>query len=606
MNERSPRNPFEKPLDQAIEQIKAQTIPHKAMRRALLRARRISRTSDGWSGLPQRLILIGSAVAAVLICGVLTSHWSMYLKNQNASGSIAKKSNNTAVVCLDEVVQGMPANTFVGVPLATGHVIGMESSWPPITGHNTEAYDHFEENRFQSAKHHPLSTFAVDVDTASYANIRRFLNYGTLPPRGAVRIEEMINYFAYDYPQPQDGRPFSVHIDSAECPWRPEHRLVRIGLKGKELSFAQKPPANLVFLIDVSGSMKAPNKLPLLKRSLELLTQQLGEDDRVAIVVYAGASGVILPSTPGTQKSRILAAISQLEASGSTNGGQGIQSAYAIAEQHFIKGGVNRVLLATDGDFNVGITSHSELVQLIEEKARTGVFLSVLGFGTGNLKDSLLEKLADKGNGNYSYIDTIREGQKVLVQQASGTLVTIAKDVKIQVEFNPAKVTAYRLIGYENRLLENEDFRDDKKDAGEIGAGHTVTALYEVVPAGVKIDLPEPEKLKYQKPANPENKPSDEWLTVKVRYKLPDEKQSQLFEKAFIDEGARWQDASDDFRFAAMVASFGMLLRDSKYKGNATFASISEMAANALGRDPFGYRAEFLKLVERASHLKRN
>ena len=475
--------------------------------------------------------------------------------------------------------------------------------------HNTESYDHFVDNPFRRVADHPLSTFSIDVDTASYAIVRRYLNQGQLPPPGAVRVEEMINYFPYNYAPPAEGdpAPFAVHASVARCPWQKGHRLVRIALKGKEIRPDKRPLSNLVFLIDVSGSMRPPNKLPLLKQAMKLLVDRLGENDRVAVVVYASAEGLALRSTPGDQKEKILDALDRLAAGGSTNGGSGIQLAYQIARKHFIRGGVNRVILATDGDFNVGITDQSQLVRLITEEAKSGVFLSVLGFGSGNYKDSRMEKLADKGNGNYAYIDTLREGRKVLVEQMGGTLITIAKDVKIQVEFNPAKVAAYRLIGYENRMLRKEDFRDDKKDAGEIGAGHTVTALYQVVPVGVKFDdLPGARPLKYQRPNRPSNAAkSGEMLTVWLRHKKPDGEKAAERSLTVADSQAALATAPADFRFAAAVASFGMLLRDSKYKGSYTFDAVAEMARSSQGPDPGGYRAEFVRLVEKAKSLKK-
>lgn len=366
-------------------------------------------------------------------------------------------------------------------------------------GFNTEQYDRIYENPFLKVDKNPLSTFSIDVDTASYANIRRYLNNNSRPPKDSVRIEEMINYFSYDYPAPKGDDPFSVNVEIGSCPWKGKHRLVRIGLKGKEIPANQRPSSNIVFLLDVSGSMMYGNKLPLLKKGLKLMVQNLHENDRVAIVVYAGASGLVLPSTSCEKKNTILEALDKLRAGGSTNGGAGIQLAYKVAIENFIPGGTNRVILATDGDFNVGTTGRGDLIRLIQEKAKSKVFLTILGFGMGNYKDATLEQIANKGNGNYAYIDSLKEARKVLVQQIGGTLVTIAKDVKIQIEFNPTKVNAYRLIGYENRLLRNEDFNDDTKDAGEIGAGHTVTALYEIVPAGVNIQTPSVDPLKYQK-----------------------------------------------------------------------------------------------------------
>jgi Ca-activated chloride channel homolog len=470
---------------------------------------------------------------------------------------------------------------------------------------STEAYGYRKDNAYQRVSDQPLSTFSVDVDTAAYANVRRFLMQGQRPPADAVRIEELVNYFPYGYTPPTGNEPFSANLEVASAPWAPEHRLVRIGLKGRELSEAGRPAANLVFLLDVSGSMQQPNKLPLLKQSLRLLVDRLRTDDRVAIAVYAGASGLALPSTPANHKADILAAIDRLEAGGSTNGAMGIELAYDIAKANFIPGGVNRVILATDGDFNVGTTSEGELVRLIEEKARSGVFLTVLGFGMGNLKDSTLEQLADKGNGNYAYIDSLAEARKTLVEQAGGTLVTIAKDVKIQVEFNPLEVQAYRLIGYENRLLAKEDFTNDQVDAGEIGAGHTVTALYEVIPTGVELPagLGSTEALKYQQPAGPVLPNHAEMLTVKIRYKEPDGTTSRPLAFPLTDSGARFEKASADFKFAAAVAGFGMLLRDSPHKGGLTLGDVTTWAQAGIGSDPGGYRNQFLGLIQRAGQL---
>ncbi|MBA4148985.1 MAG: VWA domain-containing protein [Verrucomicrobia bacterium] len=481
--------------------------------------------------------------------------------------------------------------------------------------HETARYPKYKENNFESVLQNPLSTFSVDVDTASYANMRRFLNEGRMPPKDAVRIEEMINYFSYDYPQPKGVEPFSVNMEVASCPWQPEHRLLRVGLKGKEMAQDKRPPSNFVFLIDVSGSMSPQNRLPLIKQSLQMLVKRMTENDRIAIVVYASSSGVVLESTSAVNKEKILAALERLEAGGSTNGGQGIQRAYALAEEHFIKGGVNRVILCTDGDFNVGITNQDELINLIQRKAKSGVFLSVLGVGTDNYKDALMQKLADKGNGNYHYLDTLEEGYKVLVQQMNGTLVTIAKDVKIQIEFNPSQVSSYRLIGYEKRILAAEDFNNDKKDAGEIGAGHTVTALYEIVPAGIERTetLAAVDDLKYQRqaPATPAPKraaisDSKEMLTLKLRYKKPDGDKSVLREHTLIDQEKKLSQASTDFRFAASVASFGMVLKDSEHKGRANFGSVLELAREAKGGDKEGYRAEFINLVKKARELQRD
>jgi Ca-activated chloride channel homolog len=468
---------------------------------------------------------------------------------------------------------------------------------------NTEAYDRVVDNPFRTVQDEPLSTFSIDVDTASYANVRRFLTSGQVPPPDAVRIEELLNYFEYDYEPPAagDDTPFAVHVEVADAPWKPEHRLVRIGLKGREIDTSARPAANLVFLIDVSGSMADPNKLPLVQAALGMLAQSLRADDRVAIAVYAGASGLVLPSTSGGDRETIRRAIDYLSAGGSTNGGEGIELAYRTATANMIEGGVNRVILATDGDFNVGVTDQGSLIRMVETNARRGVFLTVLGFGMGNYKDSTLEQLADKGNGNYAYIDTENEARKVLVDQVSGTMVTIAKDVKIQVEFNPTAVSAYRLIGYENRMLASQDFNDDAKDAGEIGAGHAVTALYEVVPVGVPIDVPGVDPLKYQQSGSLSAAAgSGEILNLKLRYKAPDALLSTLREFPVNDPGATMTMASPDMKFAAAVAEFGMLLRGSDYRGAASWAEVYNLAIDGLGTDAKGYRREFLGLVQTA------
>ncbi|MGE0083597.1 MAG: von Willebrand factor type A domain-containing protein [Desulfococcaceae bacterium] len=471
---------------------------------------------------------------------------------------------------------------------------------------NTEQYDNMQESGFKSPVHDPLSTFSIDVDTAGYANVRRFLNENRMPPEDAVRIEEMINYFSYDYPEPDGKEPFSLTFESASCPWKKDHRLVHVGIKGKNIPLEQIPPMNLVFLLDVSGSMNSPDKLPLLKKAFRLLAEQLRAKDRVAIVVYAGASGLVLDSTPGDRTKTILEAIERLEAGGSTAGAQGIQQAYDVAKKNFIRKGNNRVILATDGDFNVGVSSDGELVRLIEEKRNEGIFLTVLGFGTGNVKDSKMEKLADKGNGNYAYIDSLLEAKKVLVKEMGGTLFTIAKDVKIQVEFNPAKVKAYRLIGYENRMLNKEDFNDDKKDAGELGAGHTVTALYEIIPAGSEETVPGVDNLKYQtSQVKSDSAGSSEMLTLKVRYKLPDEDQSSLLTRAVTDSNLSFENASENLRFSASVAGFGMLLRKSEFKGSMSYGEVIRIAKNARGKDENGYRAEFIRMAEQAEMLDR-
>ncbi|HVJ14201.1 MAG TPA: VWA domain-containing protein [Polyangiaceae bacterium] len=470
-------------------------------------------------------------------------------------------------------------------------------------GPSRESYDEIQDNPFVRVDNDPRSTFSIDVDTASYALVRRFLNQGQRPPKGAVRIEELVNYFTYSYPEPRGAEPFSLSTDLARAPWAPDHRLLRIGLKAKHVAAAARKTSNLVFLIDVSGSMNEPNKLPLVKDGLTMLARQLDARDHVSIVVYAGASGLVLPPTAGSDREEITSALDRLQAGGSTNGGEGIELAYAMAARNFEPGGVNRVILATDGDFNVGVTNQSDLIELIERKAKTGVFLSVLGFGQGNYQDSTLEKLADKGNGNYAYIDSRSEAHKVLVEQASGTLITVAKDVKIQLEFNPREVEAFRLIGYENRKLSHQAFNDDRKDAGEIGADHTVTALYELIPAGGRVPGASVDALKYQKPegALPADEFSGELLQVKLRYKLPSEDTSQLIELPVRDSE---RPMSADFRFASAVAELGMLLRDSPHKGQARYAAVLERAGAALGdgRDRDS-RREFIELVRKARDL---
>ncbi|MEM9857496.1 MAG: von Willebrand factor type A domain-containing protein [Bacteroidota bacterium] len=468
----------------------------------------------------------------------------------------------------------------------------------PTPVQNTEEYASVKENSFQNPFTNPLSTFSVDVDAASYSNVRRFLNQGQRPPKDAVRVEEMINYFHYDYPQPKGKKPFSVSTEIATAPWNSEHKLVHIGLQGKEIPTKDLPPSNLVFLIDVSGSMSNYNKLPLLKKAFRLLVNKMRPEDNVAIVVYAGAAGEVLPSTRGSEKAKIIDALNNLEAGGSTAGGAGIQLAYKIAKRNFKKDGNNRVILATDGDFNVGASSNEAMEDLIEEKRKDGVFLTVLGFGMRNYKDTKMEILADKGNGNYAYIDNILEAQKVFVHEFGGTLFTIAKDVKVQVEFNPAKVKAYRLVGYENRLLQAEDFNNDKKDAGEIGSGHSVTALYEIIPVGAKSAFLV-DDLKYQQNTqllNASN--SNELMTIKLRYKLPEETESKLLIRELVDENNEAAGTSDNYKWSAAVAAFGMMLKDSDYRGNITSSDIIELAKQAKGKDEHGYRAEFIRLMQ--------
>jgi Ca-activated chloride channel family protein len=481
--------------------------------------------------------------------------------------------------------------------------------WPPVPqpgqrprgDFNTEAYANISDNPFLDVTQNPLSTFSIDVDTASYSNVRRFLDGGKLPPKDAIRIEELVNYFDYDYRGPKDNKPFAANVEIAEAPWKPDHKLLRIGIKAREIAPGKRPNSNLVFLLDVSGSMADENKLPLVKQAMTLLVDQLTESDRVAIVVYASSTSVYLPSTSGDQKEKLRHAIERLHASGSTNGASGIQLAYQTVKNGFIQGGVNRVILATDGDFNVGITNQGDLTRLIEEKAKSGIFLSALGFGMGNYKDSTLELLANKGRGNYAYIDNLNEAKKVLVEQINATLVSIAKDVKIQVEFNPRRIGSYRLIGYEDRVMAKEDFNDDSKQAGVIGAGHAVTALYELVPVGVSESKPGVDPLKYQKPVQvSSHADSDELLTVKIRSKEPEGDKSVLSEFAIKDSKEKFANASRDFRFAASVAAFGMVLRDSAHKGNADLERALEWAKSGKGEDAHGYRQEFIRLIHRA------
>uniref|UniRef100_UPI004056F9EC vWA domain-containing protein n=1 Tax=Candidatus Electronema sp. TaxID=2698783 RepID=UPI004056F9EC len=468
-----------------------------------------------------------------------------------------------------------------------------------------ETYNEAKESGFLSPLTKPLSTFSIDVDTASYSNVRRFISEGQRPPAGAVRIEELINYFSYSYPQPNGAHPFSVTTELGPCPWNSSHKLARIGLKAKDIDTKDLPPSNLVFLTDVSGSMSDANKLPLLKQALRLLVRQLGARDRVAMVVYAGSDAVVLEPTPGSEQGKILAAIDSLGAGGSTHASSGIVTAYQLAEQSFISGGNNRVILASDGDFNVGVTSPDELQKLIEEKRKSGVHLTVLGFGMGNYRDDTMEVLADKGNGSYAYIDSLLEARKVLVKEMSGTLFTVAKDVKIQVEFNPAKVSAYRLLGYENRALADEDFNNDRKDAGEIGAGHTVTALYELIPAGAQplVDPLKYQKAEPQKPLPTEGAASSELMTVKLRYKPLDSDKSVLLDTVIEDGNAALAQTSEDFRFAAAVAGYGLLLTGSELAGDLTWQQVIQLAKDARGRDEEGWRAEFIRLAESAEQL---
>ena len=473
-----------------------------------------------------------------------------------------------------------------------------------VSQYNTEDYDAITENRFLETSTNPLSTFAIDVDGASYSNVRRFLTNGQLPPSGSVRVEEMINYFHYNYPQPENNDPFSINTEAGVCPWNPGHQLVMIGLQGKKVPAENLPPSNLVFLIDVSGSMMDENKLPLVRSSMKLLAEQLREEDKVSIVVYAGNAGLVLPATSGSNKQKIKDAIESLEAGGSTAGGAGIQLAYKIARQNLFAKGNNRVILCTDGDFNVGASSDAEMEKLIEQERKSGIYLTVLGYGMGNYKDNKMQKLADKGNGNHAYIDNLSEAKKVLVNEFGGTLFTIAKDVKLQVEFNPAKVQAYRLIGYENRMLDKEDFNNDEKDAGEIGSGHTVTALYEIIPVGVKDKwIEKTDALKYQKKHTPVNRNTDEMMTIKFRYKAPDGDKSRLIEYPVRANLREESELSSNFRFAIAVAEFGMLVSDSEFKQASKYSHAAALAAGALDEDAEGYRREFIDLVKRADDL---
>lgn len=473
---------------------------------------------------------------------------------------------------------------------------------------DTEEYGTFKENRFFPVEKQPLSTFSLDVDVASYGNIRRMINQGKMPPQEAVRIEEMINYFSYNYVQPTDGHPVRIVTETTLCPWNEKHQLLRIGVKAKEIPSEELSASNFVFLIDVSGSMYDANKLPLVKSSMKLLVNNLRPQDRVAIVTYAGAAGEALPSTSGADKQKIIDALESLYARGSTAGGEGIQLAYKIAEKNFMKEGNNRVILCTDGDFNVGVSSNEGLETLIESKRKSGIFLTVLGYGMGNYKDSKLQTLAEKGNGNHAYIDNLQEANRVIVNEFGSTMHTIAKDVKIQVEFNPAFVNAYRLIGYESRLLEDEDFNDDLKDAGELGPGHTVTALYEIVPVGVKTPVGSVDPLKYQSPeketATSKFTDSKELLTVKLRYKKPDEEVSRKLEVSVLSKDVD-KNPSEELSFIMSVAMFGQLLRDSDFKGDASYAKVIELARKGLNDDPNGYRREFIRLVETVEQLEK-
>ena len=506
------------------------------------------------------------------------------------------------------VVVGYGTQKMVSLCGAVGHVTpGIMASRMYADGMNAEEYKEIAENNFKTVSESPLSTFSIDVDAASYSNMRRYINKGELPPADAIRTEELINYFSYDYPQPTGNDPVKITTEVGACPWNVKHRLVRIGLKAKEIPTDKLPVSNLVFLIDVSGSMYGPQRLGLVQSSLKLLVNNLRDEDRVAIVVYSGSAGEKLPSTSGSDKQKIREAIDELTAGGSTAGGAGIKLAYKIAKQNFVKGGNNRIILCTDGDFNVGVSSDEGLEKLIEQERKSGVFLTVLGYGMGNYKDSKMQVLAEKGNGNHAYIDNLQEANRVLVNEFGATMHTVAKDVKLQIEFNPSQVQAYRLIGYESRLLKDEDFNNDAKDAGEMGAGHTITAFYEVVPAGIKSDFTgKVDDLKYQKtkPAPAVTNNSKELLTVKLRYKAPDGNTSKKIEQPLIDD--KKEKVSSDFRFASAVAMFGQLLRDSDFKGDATYDKVISLAKTSLDNDEKGYRREFIRLAETAEGLAKD
>jgi len=515
-----------------------------------------------------------------------------------------KKCDMTGSVSTSRVLQGKVAGVSV---ITQGYYPNSNVGYHAPVADNTEEYGTFKENRFFSAKDQPLSTFSLDVDAASYGNVRRMINQGQQPTKDAVRIEELINYFSYNYAQPTGEHPVNIITEATACPWNNKHQLVRIGVKAKEIPSENLPASNFVFLLDVSGSMGDANKLDLVKSSIKLLTNNLRTNDRVAIVVYAGATGVILPSTEGTDKQKILEAVENLHAGGSTAGGAGIELAYKIAEKNFIPNGNNRIILCTDGDFNVGVSSPAELENLIESKRKTGVFLTVLGYGMGNYKDNKLQILAQKGNGNHAYIDNLQEANKMLVNEFGSTMYTVAKDVKIQVEFNPSFVNVYRLIGYESRLLNKEDFNDDTKDAGELGSGHTVTALYEIIPVGVENTFGGVDDLKYQKTKKSSEsvKPSQnstELLTVKLRYKLPKEDKSQKLEIPVYAKDIKTS-LSPDFNFVLAVAMFGQILRESDFKGDATYEKVLDYAHKGIGEDRHGYRKEFIRLVESVNQL---
>jgi Ca-activated chloride channel family protein len=553
-----------------------------------------------WLLILSLLGVLGAVVIALILPNLLGQVGKARMSDSDTNSPMMRQQNNPVpsapMITNEQTNSGVVAKTDV-------------SETEEQKEFNTEEYNQIEEQPFQLVKNNPLSTFSIDVDTASYSNVRRFLNDGQLPPADAVRIEEMINYFTYDYPYPQGNIPFSITTEISQAPWQKQHKLVLVGLQGKPIAKENLPPSNLVFLIDVSGSMSDSNKLPLLKSAFSLLVQQLDKKDTVSIVVYAGAAGVVLPPTPGNQKSKILDALNTLEAGGSTAGGEGIQLAYKLAKDNFLDSGNNRIILATDGDFNVGVSSEGELVKMVEKYRNDNIFLTVLGFGMGNYKDSKMEQLADKGNGNYAYIDNSQEANKVLVSEMGANLVTIAKDVKIQVEFNPAKVQAYRLIGYDNRRLNDQDFNDDQKDAGELGAGHSVTALYEIIPVGVDSEIVKNtnvDPLRYQDNQTEVNTSyGEELMLVKLRYKLPKESESKLISQPLIDKNISLESASNNLKFASSVAEFGMILRGSPYAGDSSLSQVLQLANSSKGEDSQGYRGDFIELVKIAELLKK-
>ncbi|MCU7830229.1 MAG: VWA domain-containing protein [Candidatus Thiodiazotropha sp. (ex Myrtea sp. 'scaly one' KF741663)] len=550
-----------------------------------------------------RFVVAALLSAILAACGTAVDTGNAGPVEQSTGSSVVAKPK----VELEELDSLAASERRAEAPMAAvmrhKQAFDMTAIRQPSAGVNRENYANIKDNGVKAVAEQPVSTFSIDVDSGAYALVRRFLNQGNLPPKDAVRAEELINYFSYDYPVPQAGKqPFSVSTEVARTPWNRNSLLVHVGIQGYVPQREVRPASNLVFLMDVSGSMNAPDKLPLLKSAFKLLVKQLDENDSVSLVVYAGASGVVLEPTPGDQQGKIMAALARLTAGGSTHGSAGIQLAYAMAEQAKVEGGINRVILATDGDFNVGTVNHEQLMDLIEEKREQGITLTTLGFGQGNYNDHLMEQLADKGNGNYAYIDTINEAQKVLVDELDATLEVIAKDVKIQIEWNPAVVTEYRLIGYENRLLAREDFNNDKVDAGDIGAGHTVTALYEIVLAGGKGQRLEP--LRYTSGSKVSGK-QNEIAHLRLRYKAPDGDRSKLIEAPILTRSIEENlaKASDDFRFSASVAAFAQLLRGGRYTESFGYSDVTSLAQGSRGNDPYGYRGEFLRLVNLASSL---